>query len=334
MMMMMMIPFSVTSLEKEQISLPSRLGGLAVGDLVQYTCTAKLQRMMEMRDNPNLKRILDVRIINKYSAINDFELNNMLNEYNSYVDSKYYITDINKKYTLKEMILKINENKFNILFNKSELRNKIILNSCKYNKFSNAYIRTIPSNIRGVFFSNKMYEVILKRRLGRKLINNDNNNIKCTECNQTCDAYGDHALKCKHGKGRIYRHDMIVKEIYNDLIKLDFNCKLEPSNLLRGNNLYRPADIKVANFHNGKEYWIDLGITNTNYQGSYNKDVLNKNAISYEKDKINKYQNEMNDLSDEQIYYPIIMQENGIINDNFNVVVNKITKVAAKNMIE
>ena len=144
------------------------------------------------------------------------------------------------------------------------------------------------------------------------------------------DRFGDHALVCAHGNGRIYRHDMLCKELYNDFNKLDYVVELEPLDLLRKNNKYRPADVKVGNFLNGNEYWLDIGITGTNYESNSNKEILKNNVVVYEKNKIKKYIDEMKDLSDEQIYFPLIIQENGIINDKFNIVLNKLAKSASQ----
>ena len=325
----MMVPFNVTSVDLEQISLPAKFGGLAVGNLTQYSCTASLQRMMTMKDNSDLRKILDERLLKTYEIYSNFQINEMMNKYNSYVNSKHVIVDFNKKYTLRDMMSKVNEHNFIKLFNKVNKRHQIILNSCRYHKFSNAFLRVIPSNITGVHLSNKMFELCLRRRLGKEILHDDKT-TKCTVCNNSGDRFGDHALICAHGKGRIYRHDILVKELYNDLIKLGFQAKLEPLNLLRQHNTARPADIKVGDLFNGYEYWLDVGVTLTNYNGGTGKSDINKQAMKYESNKFKKYENEIQSLDAKIKYYPIILQDNGIINDNFNVVLTKLAKKATE----
>ena len=54
--------------------------------------------------------------MNTYKTFNHYDINFLMDKYNNYVESKYYITDINKKYTLKDMMNKVHENNFNLLF--------------------------------------------------------------------------------------------------------------------------------------------------------------------------------------------------------------------------
>ena len=87
---------------------------------------------------------------------------------------------------------------------------------------------------------------------------------------------------------------------------------------------------KIGNFLNGLEYFIDIGVTKANYNGNYDKNTIKKNIELYEKSKINKYKDKMDLCSDSQVYFPVILQENGLMNDNFNILLNKLALSAAK----
>src|SRR5690606_13377447 len=95
--------------------------------------------------------------------------------------------------------------------------------------------------------------------------------------------YGDHALSCASGNNRIKKHDIIVRQIYKEMTKINLNCRLEPKNLINGTRS-RPADIIVTNLFNNEVTWLDVGITQTQLGmkvGSQsNNDIKNKFGVS------------------------------------------------------
>ena len=89
-------------------------------------------------------------------------------------------------------------------------------------------------------------------------------------------------------------------------------------------------DVKVGNFKNGVEYWLDVGITGYDYSEKNYEEKYDMRIEKYEKDKIRKYKDKTKDLDKKVVYAPLIMQENGVINSNVNMVLNKLAALEAR----
>ena len=78
------------------------------------------------------------------------------------------------------------------LYNKSNARNKTLMNTLHNNKI-NGILKVIPSNILGVKFGNIEYGLLMKVRLGIPIVNTIQ---RCMGCAQVMNIYGDHAQFC------------------------------------------------------------------------------------------------------------------------------------------
>ena len=109
---------------------------------------------------------------------------------------------------------KIDEKAYEKLFQKVSKRQQIKLNNFKFNKEANAWIRVRPCIVEGVRFNDLELTLIIKERLGCKIINQTQ---KCRQCEHIMEEYVDHAHLCKTGNGRIKRHDVLKDFIYDQV---------------------------------------------------------------------------------------------------------------------
>jgi hypothetical protein len=88
------------------------------------------------------------------------------------------------------------------------------------------------NDIKKYHISNDIYNILIRRHFGVEIIDGLKKTgiRKCRKCNEELDEYGDHALRCKIGKGPIYRHDMVNKFLYNNIQQETRNIKIEPRN--------------------------------------------------------------------------------------------------------
>ena len=133
---------------------------------------------------------------------------------------------------------------------------------------------------------------------------------QCPYCHwQRCDTKGNHAIMCKAGPSRTWRHNSIRNLLAKAIENVGFKVGFEHNGGLPDDR--RPGDIIVYNWTRNKHLLIDVGVTNS--LAAHNRSALLQNgpgggAAVTEKTKRNKYW----DLDSSQYtYLPFILETSG-----------------------
>ena len=137
---------------------------------------------------------------------------------------------------------------------------------------------------------------------------------QCSYCHwQRCDTKGNHAVMCKSGPSRIWRHNSIRDLLAKAIENVGYQVGYEHSGGLPDER--RPGDIIVYNWTRDKHLLIDVGVTNP--LAAHNRSALLKTgpgggAAATEKTKRNKYRDI--DFS-KYTYLPFILETSGAFGD-------------------
>ena len=139
-------------------------------------------------------------------------------------------------------------------------RMQAVLTALTVNQCS-AFLHAIPNRFMRTYFENKELKAILSLRLGVAL----SSDHKChgdDRCSTSMDEFGDHALACSYGKGRIARHDGVVSAISYLLKRAGLPHKVECREGFYGNE--RPGDIGMKWFGSTSNLTLfDVGVTHS-----------------------------------------------------------------------
>ena len=159
---------------------------------------------------------------------------------------------------------------------------------------------------------------------------------KCTKCNNDIDLNGVHALICKYGNnGSIYRHNEINKFLCKLIDKHTRNYIYEPKKI-DDDTLERPDIVVHDKFKmlNGKycKFYVDTMITSIYNKRNVDDLLLNNfgyfNAGKYAEEKERRdYMDKFQNLQESDYYFiPAILESSGGINKELRFLINNLIK--------
>ena len=172
---------------------------------------------------------------------------------------------------------------------------------------TNWWVSCVPLEHKRWNMAPNKWKAAVRRRLYLDVIPAEQ---QCPYCHwQKCDTKGNHAVMCRSGPSRIWRHNAIRNLLAKAIQSAGFRIGYEHGGEL--NDERRPGDIIIYNWTRDKHLLIDVGVTNP--LASHNRSALIKNgpgggAAAMERRKRNKYK----DLdSSKYTYHPFALETGG-----------------------
>ena len=124
---------------------------------------------------------------------------------------------------------------------------------------SGDWLTCAPVRSLGLHLRPPEFVLAAKYRLGLPIYQTEG---PCPACLRPMDKFGDHALSCCVGLGRVSRHNSIRDALFDTAVSAGLNPKKEGRFLIPGVDR-RPADILIPHWHTGLDAALDVTITNS-----------------------------------------------------------------------
>ncbi|ETO06245.1 hypothetical protein RFI_31151, partial [Reticulomyxa filosa] len=147
--------------------------------------------------------------------------------------------------------------------------------------FASNYLNALPNKFRRTLLDNRELRALLRFRLGVR----QTFKTKCQSnpaCAATMDKFGNHAMSCQFGKGRVSRHDGVVACISNLLKRANIPHDKE----VRANDIshHRPGDICLKWFDDPFDAkCLDVGITHQHITYPHTQTLIDNDKWSLER---------------------------------------------------
>ena len=131
-----------------------------------------------------------------------------------------------------------------------------------------AWLQAIPSKSLGLHLRNREMKVSLSYRLGLNVFAVAGPCGACVTMNS--DRLGDHAIACGSQGERILRHNSMRDILFQTALQAGLCPAKEEQALIPGKN-YRPADVFLPNWRNGRSTCVDITIVSSLQQALVEK---------------------------------------------------------------
>jgi hypothetical protein len=185
-------------------------------------------------------------------------------------------------------------------------RNLAVLKSSAL-KGSGDFLQLLPSKFLNQHLESLDFQMLCRYRVGIPIY--PQGTKTCQLCKGSCDGFGDHASYCSTGGGLIRRHDRIRDYLVSECRKCGFQVEVESRNVFTYNSK-KPGDLKILSIEAGEDLLVDVAVTSSFNNITEAAKTSGYNADLKEKNKIKKYEEDMNDLTGIK-FTPFVMETMG-----------------------
>ena len=319
---------ALTESQWEQCQLPLKLGGLNLRTIQKYSSAAFIASAAVATST--LTSVYSYCFNTEW--IVSSQIDSAVYDYNSQVSPARKL--IQWRDVESQSIISTNIASHSLQTLRSSVNDRMgaVLTALSVNQ-SSAFLHAIPNKFTRTYLENKEMKAIISLRLGVTL----SSDHKChgdDRCMTTMDEFGDHALACPYGKGRIARHDGVVSAISYLLNRARLTHRLECRDGFQGKE--RPGDIGMKWFGSTRDMTLfDVGVTHS-WQPSRGSYVRLKMADSFFNQKQHKYLTKC--IEKDMDYIPLIVETFGgwhkTAKDFFRTVAKIIADKESKTFVE
>ncbi|ETO01514.1 hypothetical protein RFI_35926, partial [Reticulomyxa filosa] len=308
----------ITPLQWLQCQLPIRQGGFGLKIARPYAGAAFIASVLTASKLlPSIHRTFE-----NANWIPTVEMDNAIHDYNTFTMDKDNIIDLNFLPDQASLSKNIAANTRRKFLAECNPRTKALVTSMA-STHASAYLHSLPNKFTGSHFDNKELQSLIRFRLSQ----HETADNKCQgglDCPSQMDQLGDHAIVCSHGKGRIFRHNLVTTCISKLLKRAGLSHKREVR--ATDNSSQRPGDIMIKWFNQDMERtFFDIGITHKNVINQLPGKLIAANK--YFNYKIAKYRNLFENSNSS--YIPLVAEAAGAWHHKAVEVFNKIAEVLA-----
>ena len=189
-----------------------------------------------------------------------------------------------------------------------------------------AWLCGIPNPKTGAHMCSQEFLLCLQYRMGARIYQEG---TVCYGCKKEMDVYGEHAINCGYGRGRVGRHNA-VRDIVVDVARsANLSPRVEEGGIIEGTQ-QRPADVTLPGFPIGRDTLIDVTIVNPLQRNSV-EEAAHTAGVAMKKMKESKRRAYLRGLKSHQIFKPVAFETLGAWDEEAVALLKRITSSLARN---
>ena len=183
-----------------------------------------------------------------------------------------------------------------------------------------------PNPNTGSYLCPQDFVVCLQYRLGAEIYPRG---LVCGGCGTEMDVFGEHALNCRNGKGRVGRHNA-VRDVFADVTRsANLSPRVEEGGIIPGTQ-QRPGDVTLPGFPVGRDTLIDVTVVNPLQQACL-EEAVHQAGVAMSRAKERKRRAYQQGLRGDQIFKPVAFETLGGFDGEGEALFRKVTSILARN---